>query len=377
MDVRPEEDQAAGEPSEARLRRLDAELAGVEARSPSEQGLWAQIKGWVRLEDSFNQRYNLGCRLREAVHRCGEAGDPGAGAPPMPERKRQEIVAHLSHAIALFRKGSGELETILRELFIAERELIPYLPAGRGAAAIADVRSEISVAVPEAHRAGLFAALDEATERQRKTPSDAGWRDHLFAAKAQADEIVIESYRSRERLRDGILLLGGELMILLVLILLSGLLAQQSAPLATPAITGVVPMPGWFVVGVQGGATALTSAGALWLGFLFGAMGACLSGLYSFTVNRSAPGEYETAAATAIRPLIGGASGLIAAALFSSGLLAETTNPVPMLILVCFVFGFSERIVMGAVENIGSRVSLGTAPPTVSGPVPKTKPDAG
>lgn len=357
-----------------RVRDLEAKLAGVEARRRPEQGFRSQLKGWVRLEDSFNQRYHLGCRLREAVHCCEEACNPANGNEAMSDCKRREIVAHLEHATLLFERNSVELETMLRELFTAERELIPFISVERGAAAIADVRSQISITVPEAHRTALFAALDDAAQLQKAKPGETVWRDHLFAAKSQADEIVIDSYRSRERMRDGIVLLGVEMAVCILLILVSGLLAEYGpAPAAQVVANGVAPddvVPGWFAIGRPKAVTVLSGAGALWLGFLFGALGACLSGLYGFTVNRSAPGEYETTAATAIRPLIGGASGIVAAALFGSGLLAITTTPVPMLILICFVFGFSERIVMGTVESLGSRVTRATAPPTASGPVP-------
>lgn len=362
-----------------RVRDLEAKLAGVEPRPRPEQGLRSRFKGWVRLEDSFNQRYNLGCRLREAVHSCEEACDPANSKAAMSDCKRREIVAHLVHAALLFERNSVELETILRELFTAERELIPFISVERGAAAIADVRSEISVTVPEAHRTALFAALDDAAELQKAKPGETAWRDDLFAAKAQADEIVIDSYRSRERMRDGIVLLGVEMAVCILLILVSGLLAEYGTAPAAQVVAGgaaadAVALPGWFAIGLPKAVTVLSGAGALWLGFLFGALGACLSGLYGFTVTRSAPGEYETAAATAIRPLIGGASGIVAAALFGSGLLAITTTPVPMLILICFVFGFSERIVMGTVESLGSRVTRATAPPTASGPVPNASP---
>src|SRR4051794_6794596 len=73
-----------------RVRDLEAKLAGLEARPRPEQGLRSRLKGWVRLEDSFNQRYHLGCRLREAVHSCEEACNPADSKAAMSDCKRRE-----------------------------------------------------------------------------------------------------------------------------------------------------------------------------------------------------------------------------------------------------------------------------------------------
>lgn len=321
--------------------------------------MYKSMGSWLKLFDNFSRWNNLECRLREATHRFAEASNSASGAPEMPKHTRDEIQDHLSVAgcgqLASTcqlghedqQRWKGPFEVRLRELFTAERELIPYLPGSRCAAAIADLRTDIAVWVPEARRAMLFERLDEAAAAHQQNKSV--WRDLLFAVKCEADEIVIDSYRARERLRDGITVLGIALGVTVFLMIISILLSR------------IFQGPGLFSLGMDGNVGEAASGAALvWMAFLCGSFGACLSGLFSFTVNRAAPGEYETIAATVIRPLIGGACGMFAVALVATGVLNFGAQEIPALAIGAVILGFSERIVMGTVENLGARVNAGS-----------------
>jgi len=83
---------------------------------------------------------------------------------------------------------------------------------------------------------------------------------------------------------------------------------------------------------------------------LLGACGACLSALITFarsTTRLKIPDHLANVLVTLMRPLIGAASGLVAYLFLTSGLFKEATH----LWYLAFAFGFSERLVLAAVES--------------------------
>ena len=296
---------------------------------------------WVIGANNFSRRHTLGFRIAEAKKEMRRRDAYVQALPPEKAEEKaswaidqQDIAEHIQTAAAELSNanGRGSLERALREVMAAERKLIAFFPNERGAGAIADLRRDILTYVPEEGRAELQELIKQAqTALQNSKP----WKDHLLGAKVEVDEILIRGYQTRERLGDGIWILGVLLVLILFILLV------------------FIP----FILKIElFQATGLTSTRALWTGALFGALGACLSGLMGFTVNRIARGDYEPFVATAIRPLIGSTSGILAAVLVASGILNFKGAEFPGLAIAAFLLGFSERLVMGTVERLSTRV---------------------
>lgn len=85
-----------------------------------------------------------------------------------------------------------------------------------------------------------------------------------------------------------------------------------------------------------------------------GGIGACLSAMMNFTYFKRAPGEFETIWVTLARPLIGATSGFIAI-LLTPILPMNFENQVVGVCALAFLFGFSERLVIGTVQRFEDR----------------------
>jgi hypothetical protein len=84
---------------------------------------------------------------------------------------------------------------------------------------------------------------------------------------------------------------------------------------------------------------------------ILGGIGACGSALLTFarsSPSQKIPDHLANVAVTATRPVIGIVSGLVAILMLKSGVLNVPINTVAW--IVPFVFGFSERVVMGALS---------------------------
>jgi hypothetical protein len=89
---------------------------------------------------------------------------------------------------------------------------------------------------------------------------------------------------------------------------------------------------------------------------LLGSIGACLSALVTFarsTPDRKIPEHLANVAVTLTRPLIGAVSGMVAILMVKSGVLSPPGGVGAW--IFPFVFGFSERLVIGALENQGAK----------------------
>jgi hypothetical protein len=114
------------------------------------------------------------------------------------------------------------------------------------------------------------------------------------------------------------------------------------------------------VLGITGGLQPVQASSplpprVLLVGILFGGIGACLSGLISFASANSGqrvPERLANVTITSTRPLIGAASGLAAVLLIDSGLLPLARTSEAILVIAALAFGFSERLVVGALEKV-------------------------
>jgi hypothetical protein len=94
----------------------------------------------------------------------------------------------------------------------------------------------------------------------------------------------------------------------------------------------------------------------LWLlAALFGILGGCLSAFRSYTpksLEVRVPELFSNAIFTILRPLLGGAAALVAFAFLVSGAISFSGNTSAAILTVAFVAGFSERIILRAVESV-------------------------
>ena len=104
--------------------------------------------------------------------------------------------------------------------------------------------------------------------------------------------------------------------------------------------------------GAPDAASHLLTYKELWVGILFGALGACFSGLVSLVASSpdvSIPERVASTSVTIARPIIGGVSALAGLLLLSAGLLAELGASATY--AIAFAFGFSERLAIGALDR--------------------------
>jgi len=100
-------------------------------------------------------------------------------------------------------------------------------------------------------------------------------------------------------------------------------------------------------------------APALLAAMSLGGIGACLSALIGFSSSSpeaKIPAHLANVIVTATRPLIGALSGVVAALVVASGTLKP---PGGVWLVIAFAFGFSERLVVGALDKVGKGAKEG------------------
>ena len=198
--------------------------------------------------------------------------------------------------------------------------IINFSGKERASGVVSELYRDLISYVPEDFHPEIKKLLEEA---KSKAEQDQNWQIPVIEAKSQIDETIINGYKTRERLGDGIKILGLYIFPLILLFFL------------VEGMTGTV---------------------ALLTGAFFGGLGACLSGIMNFTVHRVPLGEFEPFSSTATRPLIGMTSGVFGVALAASGIFNfGGTNIFSEISITAFILGFSERFVMGTVEKLSTR----------------------
>ena len=99
-------------------------------------------------------------------------------------------------------------------------------------------------------------------------------------------------------------------------------------------------------------ASTLSDADLLLGGSLLGAMGASLSALMSFASQETIPDQFQSIWVTIARPAVGAASGLGAVFVGQTDFFTISGGPAGIWFLA-LGFGFSERLVMGAMGKLG------------------------
>ena len=255
----------------------------------------------------------------------------------------------------------------MQRINFVEAEIMMRLADEHLDLAIEALRAEASISLPE-----TASKSDARRDRQAResTEPPAQRKVKIVGLKARLTASVIELFRGSERARDAIQILGVALIALTSrsaacsiadLDLQQALFTHYGDPLppqlqaepaqpVTPtaptttndgAANQVVPGPG-APSSTQNATTTEKAARAnppeplhyrdgpsrligfafpvLVMASFFGGIGACLSGLFSFTLQGRVPNEYEGWFRTLIRPVIGIASGFLAVVILRSGL---------------------------------------------------------
>lgn len=190
--------------------------------------------------------------------------------------------------------------------------------------------AEAAAVLPAAEAKPTLDLLAPVTTGQNR-PQD--WRATVIEAQSLFERRVIFLNDTRERTSTRIKILVWTMIFFIVAFVV---LVSWSRDLLI-SLYGTAPPPPM-------------SLSMLFATLFLGGLGACLSALLSFTSLGRPPAPYESLAVTFARPLVGAASGLIAVMLVRASLVEfKTTAAIG---LVAFLFGFSERLVLGAVQRL-------------------------
>jgi hypothetical protein len=274
---------------------------------------WRIIKG-----NKFSRRLMLQARIDGILE--GEALDP--------DRARRAVaVKHAQRAAEAL--DNNELERAWRNVLIGERLVYEGNTNEQLGARAAALAAETNAMLPPADAKPITELLSR-VEAENSRPRE--WREIVIEAQTLYDRRTIFLYDTRERTAFRIAILVSLLFVLIV----SFMLLMWRSPNLTYMLYG-------------SGTVRDMDTPMLFATFLLGSLGACLSALLSYTSLGQAPGIYESAWVTAARPLVGAVSGVVAVMLVRASLV-DFKSPAAVG-LVAFIFGFSERLIIGAVQR--------------------------
>jgi hypothetical protein len=289
------------------------DIGGVPAFKP---------RGRFGLRQRFSRRFMLEARI-DAIEIPNASQEEAIREPVMRLARNARTSLH-----------SGEFERAWRNLITAERILLLAMNDEALAGRAATLLLEAPTVLPPAEAQPITDALAKALE-ERGT-SAPGWRERVVEAQNLYERRIVHLYDLRERTSTRIMLISMILLALLVALLsvsLEGLTTTSGESAAASAAQRVMSPR-----------TAI-------LTLLFGGIGACLSALISFTAQGRVPSMFEGIWGTIARPLVGAVSGLIGYMLVTAGFVSLGGETIALTV-VPFVFGFSERLVMGTVEKL-------------------------
>jgi hypothetical protein len=361
-------------------------------------GVWTVTKNrwWRRtFGDNFSLEHELDAKIDRL--RIILSTMPQTVVPAMDAALREKLVDQLDRAAELL-DACEPFERVMQRINFVEAEIMMRLADEHLDLAIEALRTEASISLPET---ASKAMLDEVEKLSGSSEPPAQRKVKIVGLKARLTASVIELFRGSERARDAIQILGATLIALTVA--LGGLFyrdldlqkalfthygeavtlrqpaepvqpasptpaktltrgedkpvtptadAQLSSPEATA--TNETALPGTVQpIQFADGPSRLIGLAfpVLVMAAFFGGIGACLSGLFSFTLQGRVPNEYEGWFRTLIRPVIGIASGFLAVVILRSGLLTFGDD-LAWVAISALVFGFSERLFMGTMERL-------------------------
>ena len=346
---------------------------------------------WRRnFANNFALEFELEAKIDLLKIRLKDLGEKAN--PVMTSELKDDLQAQLDLARTTL-EGRKPLEPVMRRINFVEREIIRRLADEHVGEALEVLRAQVNTSLPEPARAVMLQEIDKAARPVTDVATDGGanapaprpvptQRERLVGLKSRLNEAIIELFRGSERVRNATLILGG---VLIALTLNLGLLLLSSTPLShalfthyettavsqprepatasarsRPAIDeredavveAVNPPRMARPIHVQAPLMQLAFQVMLMAAALDG-IGACLSGLFSFTLQDRVPTEYEGTFRTLIRPVIGIASGFLAVFILRSGIFTFGDD-LAWIAIVALVFGFSERLFIGTMARLES-----------------------
>lgn len=224
---------------------------------------------------------------------------------------------------------TGQFERGWRNILSGERIVL----------SLADAKQTQSRAVGLVEQAKSFLPPDEA--KSVETIVNAQPKDNLHSNIIEAqhyyDITYINLNDAREKLSARLVFLTFGLVIFLILFL--ALLIEFNAELVGVLFSLTKPTDPIEV-------TMPIIAATLFLGGL----GACVSAILSYTSLGKVPGAFESWMVTLARPIVGAVSGMMAIMLVQASLVDFKSGAAVG--LTAFLFGFSERLIIGAVKRL-------------------------
>jgi hypothetical protein len=277
--------------------------------------MWSSIFG----KEKFSRAMMLRARL--------DAIETKASLLPAPEQK----AANDLHAAAKAALDDDSFEQAWRDVVAAEALMLETSPDPVVMARARAIAAEASGNLPAAD---AKAVVDLLPDVKTGIPTAPDWKMSVAEAHSLYHRSIIQLMDARERAGKRITFLVFALAILVAVVFSIAFCKPQALQL-----TGAD----------SSAAESLASPWLLAVATVLGGVGACLSGLLSLTVLGQFPGQFESFSVTSARPLVGLASGLVAALLANSNLVVfEAAGAVAV---IAFAFGFSERLIIGAVQK--------------------------
>jgi hypothetical protein len=230
--------------------------------------------------------------------------------------------------IARIALDQGKFEQSAQTAVLGERVLIDHYTDAQVQALAASLAARAASVLPSAHGKPVLEVLAEASS-DRDKDSDA-MRALVVEAHDLYERQIIHLYDTRERTS------GRAITLIAILFLFTigfAVLLLNNQTLVTE-LYGNEEVTNRVLIGL----------------FLLGGLGACLSALLSFTALGRTPSAYEGWTVTLARPLVGAVAGLVAVMFVNASLV--TIKNVAAMGLLAFVFGFSERLIIGAVKRL-------------------------
>jgi hypothetical protein len=352
---------------------------GNDRRTRTSKPTWPEEvtrnRWWRRnLGDNFSLEHELDAkidRLRVTVSTM-----PENVVPAMDATLRAQLLQQLERAAELL-DACEPFERVMQRISFVETEIMMRLADDHLDLAIEALRAEASISLPGDASKQMLDEIDKLAGSTEEPPKR---KVRIVGLKARLTASVIELFRGSERARDAIQILG---VALIALTFALGVLfdrdldlraslfthygdtvaLQTEAAPGQPATAPSAPQATMTDQSARPGALQLAhlpDGASRLIGFafpvlvmasFFGGIGACLSGLFSFTLQGRVPNEYEGWFRTLIRPVIGIASGFLAVIILRSGLLTFGDD-LAWVAITALAFGFSERLFMGTMERL-------------------------
>jgi hypothetical protein len=350
---------------------------------------------WRNFKNNFSLYFELDARIDRL--RTELESLPDQVAPGLSAAMRTKLIQQLDDASSQL-KEREPLERVIQRINFVESEILIRVTDDRLDLVIESLRAEATGKLPEPARKSVLdeldkiAALNDAPQKKKTK---------LVGLKARIESMIIEFYRGSERSRSAIETLGVILIFLLITVVV---LFEHNKDLSkalfthygTPVIMEeqefqlldiVAPTDASGAIRIEPNGTSAAQPPAstpnksggpagtvrevrhivpdgkapliniafpvVLVAVAFGGIGACLSGLFSFTLQQRVPGEYEGYFRTLIRPVIGMASGFLAVFLLRAGVFAFGDD-LAWVAIIAFVFGFSERLFVGTIEKMNT-----------------------